>query len=312
MCCLPLRAWVTLRRMEMHQIRYFLAVSETLSITRAAERCRVSQPTLTAAIQKLEQELGGPLLLRERGGSKLTPLGRSILPRLRRIENEQHSVSLIAENHRKLKQVPLRIGVLRTLGPSRMCTLLASFRIEAPGVEVELHFGAREPLLQKLEEAEVDLLLLSLVPAITMPGWCVVSSLYEERYVVVLPPGHRLVEYESLRLADVAEESYIDRTACELRDQVVSLCTTREVSLYASYRTEREEWVQSLVAAGVGIAFMPEHSVLPGLGFVRPLVDPLLRRTVCLVRSADREMPPAAKLLWRTLLANRTSASPEA
>ncbi len=296
--------------MEMHQIRYFLAVSETLSFTRAAERCRVSQPTLTAAIQKLEKELGGPLLLRERNGSKLTPLGRSILPRLRRIENEQHSVSLIAENHRKLKQVPLRLGVLRTLGPSRLCTQLAAFRAAAPGVEVELHFGPREGLLRGLEDAELDLLLLTLVDGWSAPGWCVVSGLYEERYVVVLPPGHRLVEHESLRLADVAEEAYIDRTACELRDQVVALCTTREVSLYASYRTEREEWVQNLVAAGVGIAFMPEHSVLPGLGIVRPLVDPDLRRTVCLVRSADRQPSPAAKLFWRTLLADKTSASP--
>jgi DNA-binding transcriptional LysR family regulator len=298
--------------MEMHQIRYFLAVSETLSFTRAAERCRVSQPTLTAAIQKLEKELGGPLLLRERGGSKLTPLGRSILPRLRRIENEQHSVSLIAENHRKLKQVPLRVGVLRTLGPSRLCAELATFRAAAPGVEVELHFGSREDLLRGLEEAEVDVLLSTLVSTHTPPDWCVVSSLYEERYVVVLPPGHRLVEHESISLGDVAEEAYIDRTCCELRDQVVSLCTSRQVALYASYRTEREEWVQHLVAEGVGIAFMPEHSVMPGLGVVRPLVDPDLRRTVCLIRSADRNLPPAAKLLWRTLLADKRSASPGA
>ena len=292
--------------MEMHQIRYFLAVSETLSFTRAAERCRVSQPTLTAAIQKLEKELGGSLLLRERSGSKLTPLGRSILPRLRRIENEQQSVSLIAENHRKLKQVPLRIGVLRTFGPVRLSVEMATFRAVAPGVEVELHFDSREALLHKLEEAEVDLLLASLLPTRDMPGWCVVAPLYEERYVVVVPPGHRLAEHEFIRLADVAEESYIDRPACELREQVVSLCSSRQVSLYASYRTEREEWVQHLVAAGVGIAFMPEHSVLPGLGtVVRPLVDPELRRTVCLMRSVDRGGPPAAKLFWRTLLAAR-------
>lgn len=294
--------------MEMHQIRYFLAVSETLSFTRAAERCRVSQPTLTAAIQKLEKELGGALLLRERTGSKLTPLGRSILPRLRRIEDEQQSVSLIAENHRKLKQVPLRIGVLRTLGPARLSAQLATFRAAAPGVEVELDFDTREALLQKLEEAEVDLLLASLIPTRDTPGWCVVAPLYEERYVVVLPSDHRLTEQETIRLADVAEEAYIDRPVCELRDQIVALCTSSQVSLYASYRTEREEWVQHLVAAGVGLAFMPEHSVLPGLGTVRPLVDPELRRTVCLMRSADRGGTAAAKLFWRTLLAAREPA----
>ncbi|WP_249351327.1 LysR family transcriptional regulator [Corallococcus exiguus] len=118
--------------MEMHQVRYFLAVSETHSFTRAAERCHVSQPTLTAAIKKLEAELGGLLLLRDRSGAKLTPLGRLVLPRLQRIDDESRSVALIAENHRRLKKVPLRIGVLCTIGPARLSGYLAAFRAVAP------------------------------------------------------------------------------------------------------------------------------------------------------------------------------------
>lgn len=292
----------------MHQVRYFLAVVETRSFTRAAERCRVAQPTLTAAIKRLENELGGPLLLRDRGGSKLTPLGQMILPRLQRIEDESRSVSLTAENHRRLKQVPLRVGVLNTIGPARLAGCLALFRAEAPGVEVEFHAGSRDTVLRQLEEAEVDLVLTNASPAV--PDWCVVSPLYEERYVVVLPPGHRAETRDTVRLADLAGQPYIDRLCCEMREQVAALCTSREVSLYASYRTEREDWVQSLVVAGVGFAFMPEYSVLLGTGSVRPLVEPELRRTISLMRSGDRTTPPAAKVFWRTLLAR--AGSPQA
>jgi DNA-binding transcriptional LysR family regulator len=292
---------MNLAPMEMHQIRYFLAVAETHSFTRAAERCRVSQPTLTAAIKKLEAELGGPLLLRDRAGSKLTPLGRMLLPRLQRIEDESQSVSLVAENHRRLKQVPLRIGVLNTIGPTRLSGDLAAFRAVAPGVEVEFHAGSRDTVLQHLEEAEVDLVLTNASPSV--PDWCVVSHLYEERYVAVLPPGHRCEAQATVRLADLSEQPYIDRLCCEMREQVTALCMSRDVSIYASYRTEREDWVQSLVASGVGFAFMPEHSLLLGTHSARPLVEPELRRTISLMRSGDRSAPPAAKLFWQTLLA---------
>lgn len=130
-------------------------MAETHSFTRAAERSRVSQPTLTGAIKKLENELGGPLLLRARGGSKLTPLGRMILPRLQRIEDESRCVSLAAENHRRLKQVPLRVGVLNTIGPARLSGHLAAFRAVAPGVEVEFHAGSQDTVLQ-LGEPPID------------------------------------------------------------------------------------------------------------------------------------------------------------
>ncbi|NVJ19710.1 LysR family transcriptional regulator [Myxococcus sp. AM011] len=298
--------------MEMHQVRYFLAVAETHSFTRAAERCHVAQPTLTAAIKKLEGELGGPLLLRDRSGAKLTPLGRQVLPRLQRIDDENRSVALIAENHRRLKQVPLRVGVLCTIGPARLARDLAAFRAAAPGVEVELRVGTRDTVVRQLEEAEVDLVITH--AAAPTPDWCVVAPLYEERYLVVLPPGHRLAAWDTVPLKELAHEPYVDRLACEMREQVGALCTSREVVLYASYRTEREEWVQSLVAAGVGFAFMPEHSFLPSASATtaRPLVEPSLQRTVSLMRSGDRTAPPAAKLFWRTLLESAARARPGA
>jgi DNA-binding transcriptional LysR family regulator len=293
--------------MEMHQVRYFLAVTETRSFTRAAERCAVSQPALTAAIKKLEEELGGPLILRERGGAKLTALGQHVLPRFQRLLDETQAVQVIADNHRRLKQVPLRVGVLCTIGPAHLAASLAAFQAKAPGVELELAVAMQAEILRRLEEAEVDVILSNLGEAV--PDWCVVAPLYDERYVVALPPGHRLAAREGLRLEDLDGEPYLDRLACEMRERVAAACAARGMELYAAYRTDREDWVQSLVRAGLGFAFMPEHSLLAE-ATQAPLVDPPISRTITLVRSGDRKPTPALQLFWDTLLARAGRARP--
>lgn len=285
--------------MEMHQVRYFLAVADARSFTRGAKHCSISQPALTTAVKKLEDELGGALFLRERTGIKLTALGLHVLPRLRRLRDEHDAVFVVADNHRRLQQVPLRIGVLCTLGPARLSGYLAAFRAAAPGVETELDVGTAAELSSKLEEAEVDLVVSNLGAEI--PDTYVVTPLYDERYFVVLPPGHRLAAQETVALADLAGEPYIDRLACEMREQVTAACASREVALYAAYRTAREDWVQSLVQAGVGFAFMPEHSILGGETSQRLLVQPGVKRTVSLARSGDRALTPTTKLFWETM-----------
>jgi DNA-binding transcriptional LysR family regulator len=294
--------------MEIQQVRYFLAVTETRSFTRAAERCAVSQPALTTAIKKLEEELGGALILRERGGAKLTALGQHVLPRFQRLQDETQAVQVIADNHRRLKQVPLRVGILCTIGPARLAGSLAAFRTAAPGVELEIAVATQGEILRRLEEAEVDVIVSNLGDAV--PDWCVVAPLYDERYVVALPPGHRLAAREGLRLEDLDGEPYLDRLACELREKVAGAYAARGMELYAAYRTDREDWVQSLVQAGLGFAFMPEHSLILTGASQRPLVDPIIERTITLVRSGNRTSPPALQLFWDTLLARAAAARP--
>jgi DNA-binding transcriptional LysR family regulator len=286
--------------MEIHQVRYFLAVTETRSFTRAAERAGVSQPALTAAIKKLEEDLGGALFLRERGGAKLTSLGQHVLPRFQRLRDETQAVQVIADNHRRLKQVPLRVGILCTVGPARLTASLAAFRAKAPGVEIEIVVATQPEILRRLEEAEVDVIVSNLGDAV--PSFCVVAPLYDERYVVLLPPGHRLASRAGLKLEDLDGEPYLDRLACEMREKVAEAYAARSMELYAAYRTDREDWVQSLVQAGLGFAFLPEHSLLVRDGSHVPLVDPRVERTVTLVRSGDRTPTPALQLFWDTLL----------
>ena len=116
--------------MEMHQIRYFLALSETLNFTRAAERCNVTQPTLTAAIRRLEEELGGPLFHRERNRSHLTELGRLMRPHFERIHTSTEAARSDAMDLTDLGKASLRLGVMCTIGPSRLIGLVNRLRDE--------------------------------------------------------------------------------------------------------------------------------------------------------------------------------------
>ncbi|MEM6991705.1 MAG: LysR family transcriptional regulator [Myxococcota bacterium] len=294
--------------MELHQIRYFLAVVEARNFTRAAERCNVSQPALTKAIKKLEAELDGPLLHRDRSGPKLTTLGELVLPRLARLAEDSTSVLTIAGNYRLLKNVPLRVGVLRTIGPAQLAAHFEAFRQRAPAVELELQVLDEEALLVGLEEATLDLAVTN--PDVETRDWMVVRELYTERYVAVLPPAHPLAEQETVGMPQLAGERYIDRLACELRETLRSICAEIGFELYATHSTAHEAWVECLVRAGVGLALLPEFSIASKETESRLLVDPSVTRRIALLRSVEHPSSPAAKLLWETMLEGAQPAAP--
>ena len=119
-------------------------------------------------------------------------------------------------------------------------------------------------------------------------------ALYEERYVVVFPPDHSFSKVNVIPLRELSGEPYVDRLSCEMREMVLAVCRDQAIEVYATFRSEREDWVQSMVMARMGFAFMPEYSVtLPGL-LQRPLVEPEVRRKVSLVHKPGRQFSPAA------------------
>src|SRR5437870_2405501 len=127
--------------MEMHQVRYFLAVADTLNFTRAAELCNVSQPALTRAIQQLEDELGGLLLRRERKLTHLTDFGNLIQPHLRRLSADAEAAKTTAKRFLSLQQAQIRLGIMCTVGPARFMSFLASFAAANPGCEIMMIEG---------------------------------------------------------------------------------------------------------------------------------------------------------------------------
>src|SRR5271165_3302417 len=139
-------------RMEMHQVRYFLAVAETLNFTRAAERCHVSQPALTRAIQQLEEELGGLLLRRERKLTHLTDFGRLIQPHLHQLFSDAEAAKTTAKRFLSLQEAQIRLGVMCTVGPARFMSFLASFHAANPGCDITLVEGVPARLSERSEE----------------------------------------------------------------------------------------------------------------------------------------------------------------
>src|SRR5215217_2875820 len=124
--------------MEMHQVRYFLAVAEELNFTRAAERCNVAQPSLTRAIKLLEGELGGPLFNRERANTHLSELGRMVKPYLVEVYAKTQEAKRQALDFSKLRKTPLKLGVMCTIQPDELLELVSGLQARHPGIELEV------------------------------------------------------------------------------------------------------------------------------------------------------------------------------
>lgn len=289
--------------MEMHQIRYFLAASGTLNFTRAAEQCHVSQPALTNAIKKLEGELGAPLFHRDGKRVLLSEFGQTMRPHLDQILQRTDVARTAAENFRLLNKVPVRLGVLPTIGPVRFARALAAFQASYPGVEVAVREGKLDELVPLLEEGELDLAVLSSPEP--LPEFLRARPLYVERYVVVFSPENRLGELDAVRLKDLSGEPYVDRLACEMREMVMAVCEERGVELYAKFRSQREDWVQGMVLANLGFAFLPEYSVtLTGM-ISRRLIEPHVERTVSLVSVSGRRHSPATAAMVQAIQSHK-------
>jgi DNA-binding transcriptional LysR family regulator len=287
--------------MEMHQIRYFLAVCETLNFTRAAEQCNVTQPALTRAVQKLEEELGGLMFRRERGLTHLTDFGKLMQPQLARVMQDAGTALTTAKSFLKMEDAPLHVGVMCTIGPILFMGFLARFRADNPGIELTLNEDVPGNLLESLRTGAVDLAVMA------HPGKLeerfVERPLYRERFVVAFPPGHRLERQNAVSVTDLAGESYLSRINCEYYDQLADACVARGVKLLDAYRSEREDWIQTMVMAGMGICFLPEYSpLLPGLP-TRPLIEGELFREVSLVTVAGRRFSPATTAFVKAIQA---------
>jgi len=289
--------------MEMHQVRYFLAAAAALSFTRAAEECHVSQPALTAAMKKLEAELGGALFFREANRLKLTEFGRQMQPLLAQVRERADAVQSAAESRRLLNPPPARVGVMPSLGPARMVRFLLEFARVHPGIEVAIREGRPAELAKWLDADELDVALLNPVDAVN-PSFRA-DPLYTERYVVLLPPAHALADREGLTLRELHRQPYVDRLACEMRERVMTVCGQMKVELYARFRSEREDWVQAMVAAGLGFAFMPEHAISQPAVVQRPLTEPAVERTIVLATMPGRAQSQGVATFVRAARAYR-------
>lgn len=275
--------------MEMHQVRYFLAVAEHLNFTRAAEACHVAQPSLTRAIKNLEEEMGGPLFRRERNRTHLTELGQITLPHMRHIAGASLAALTEAAQYESKALAPLSLGVMCTIGPARMVDFVQRLRREIPALELSIAEDSGGNLLTRMLDGELDLALVAMP---NYPERLQPRALFDERYVIAFSPGHRFEQFNAVPTREIDGEPYLQRANCEFPNYINELHGGARFRGRQVYRSEREDWIQAMVAAGMGVSIMPEQLPTQSGIVTRLLIEPEVRRTVSLVTVAGRRFSP--------------------
>ena len=277
--------------MEIQQVRYFLAVAETLNFTRAAERCGVSQPSLTRAIQLLEAELGGRLFHRERLHTHMTELGRMMRPFLVAVSENIDAARAEAAAYRRLESAPLTIGAMCTVGPAIIAEFILDFRMAYPNIELAITDCSAKSLIDMMIAGELDVGLYG-SPA-PLDQRLHALNLFSERFVIAMSPSHHLAQREVIKAADLHGQAYVNRANCEYLDVVRAEFRKIGVQTRRVFSSERDDWVQGMVKAGLGFGFIPEFSITdPGL-IARPLIDPAFSRRIDLVTVRGRPHAPS-------------------
>lgn len=283
--------------MDLKDINYFLAACKTLNFTRAAEACGVAVPTLTRAIKRLEDDLGGQLFRRERHLTHLTDLGRLMQMHFTTIHETTERARMDAARHVKA-DTRLKIGVISTMPAAHLVAYLRALRDQAEGLELHIWESHCEELASALERSEIDVAIMSLPE---YPDRLRASPLYRESYLVAFAAGHRFEEMNAVPLAELDDEPYIKRLHCEFPSNFARLGVAAPYkAVKLRYMSEREDWVQSMVLADLGCTLMPEFlPILPGIQ-TRRIVDPEVHRTISIVTVAGRPHTPAVKVAVET------------
>lgn len=287
--------------MEMHQIRYFLAVARELNFTHAAEACNVSQPSLSQAIRKLEEELGGELFRRERTHTHLTDLGRKMVPLLTRCYESALAARETAKALSKGATVPLRLGLSQTIDLGLLVPALSELARALPGLELKFSRGDGARLMQLLKNGDCELALAGAIEG----EWERLDSwlLFDEGFRLVAPRGHRLVGRNRLNISDLSEERVFARPHCENAGDWTAVLGAAGIGAGTADDVGSDQDLLKLVAAGVGIAFMPLSTSIGGTLTPVPLDGVDLRREVRLYAVAGRPRSAAAGALITLLRA---------
>jgi LysR family transcriptional regulator, hydrogen peroxide-inducible genes activator len=273
----------------LKQLRYFDAVSRHLHFGRAADACCVTQPALSMQVQELEAALNTTLLERARSGLKLTAAGELIAARAARILADVEDLVACGRHGNSLMTGALRLGVIPSIAPYLVPSLLEALKVNYPELEVHVRETQTKVLTEELMDGKLDVLLLALPIA---GGEIATLPLFTDRFLLAMPAAHRptgmvratrdMIETERLLLL---EEGHC------LREQALTFCNLQQVSMFNTFGVSSLSTVAGMVAAGHGITLLPEMCLaVETLGraiAVAPFADPEPSRTIGLAWRAS-------------------------
>jgi len=240
-------------------LEYVVAVAETLHFHGAARKCHVSQPSLSSQIMLLEKRLGVRVFERDRRRVILTRAGEEIVRRARIVLEQMRSLEEFARCHDKPLQGTLHLGVIPTVAPYLLPRILGSIRRKFPQLRLHLYEDLTDRLMEKLRVGQLDLLLLAILDDFTN---VVVHPLFEDRFLLAVPPGHRLAGRKRVQTRDLQGENVLllEDGHC-LRNQTLSLCHRAGAAEMEDFRAGSLGTLVQMVRGGLGITLLPSIAV---------------------------------------------------
>jgi len=277
--------------MTLTELRYIVAVARERHFGRAARTCFVSQPTLSIAIKKLEEELGVQLFERQASEISVTPVGERIIAQAQRTLEAAEGVRQAAQQGKDQLSGSLRVGAIYTIGPYLFPDLIPRLRKLAPGMPLIIEENYTATLAEKLKQGDLDVVILALPfrdqGLVTLP-------LYEEPFVVLMPAAHPLTQRKTIRSALLENENVLLLGAGHcFRDQVLEACPAcipkpgLEGGLASSVVGSSLETIRHMVVSGLGITVLPctaagADRYTQRLLAIRRFTSPVPSRTVAL------------------------------
>jgi len=295
--------------MTLTELRYIVAVARELHFGRAAAACFVSQPTLSVAIKKLEDELGIIIFERHQHEVTITPVGEQIVRQAQQVLEQAKTIKLIAEEGKDPLKGKLRLGVIYTIGPYLLPKLIPILARRAPELSLIIDEDFTTNLAEKLRQGELDVIIVS--TPFEVQG-VITKVLYKEPFMVALPRHHPLTKKKSIKADDLASETLLLLKAGNcFRDQVMEVCPACKSDTFSKDKIQMTlegsslETIRQMVAAGSGVTVLPSSSTMErqdvdSLLEYRPFARPIPEREVAM---AYRQTYPRMKVI-ETLIAS--------
>jgi LysR family transcriptional activator of glutamate synthase operon len=283
--------------MELRQLQYFVKVARKEHFTKAAEELHVAQSAVSRQIHQLEEELGISLFVHVGRNVHLTRAGKLFLSRVETILTDlEKSVAEVRELlDPELGEV--RLGFPHSLGVNLVPSVVAQFRKEHPKVKFKFKQGKFNSLINDVMNNEVDLALISPFPE--KHDQVTGELLITEELFAILPPNHILSEYQTLRLEQLKEETFVVFSeGYSLRPIVMDACMKAGFKPIIGFEGEETDTIRGLVAAGMGVSLLPEMALVE-ISPLQPvkikITEPQVTRTIGLIRRSNENLPRVAE-----------------
>lgn len=301
--------------MTLTELKYIVTLAQERHFGHAAERCFVSQPTLSVAVKKLEEELGVPLFERSKSAVQLTPIGEKVVEQARKVLEQASAIKEMAQQGKDQLTSPLRVGAIYTIGPYLFPHLVPALQKLAPQMPLYIEENFTANLRRRLRSGDLDAIIIALPFTETD---VLTRTLYEEPFEVLLPQGHAWSKRARIPIEDLTTERLLmlGEGHC-FRDQVIEACPALEASLKNPEQTlvaegGSLETIRHMVASGLGITVLPHSAIgtsqyAPDVLMTRPFEEPVPSRSVALAWRTSFPRPKAIEALVQAVAKFRQS-----